>query len=195
MIGQPVQSFAELQVLFTEEEIRQLSLDRTPLASSYTTAVSYSVSPRLQLSLDANQTTIEATPESGGVAAMPESSYSYIGTTLVASSLFTEGDVSMLSLRYSESDSTEVISLSLDTRFPLGTRWRINPRLRIDQRRILTDSSDELLYTPGIRLQYRHSRKLRVELEAGKQFASRDAIAATLDRESYFMNIGYQVFF
>ncbi|MDH4125003.1 MAG: SPOR domain-containing protein, partial [Gammaproteobacteria bacterium] len=49
MIGQPVQSFAELQVLFTEEEIRQLSLDRTPLASSYTTAVSYSVSPRLQL--------------------------------------------------------------------------------------------------------------------------------------------------
>lgn len=195
MIGQPVESFAELQILFTEDEIHQLSLDRTPLASSYSTALSYSISPRLQLSIDANQTTIDATPESGGVAAMPESTYSYIGSTLVASSLFTEGDVSMLTLRYSESDSTDVISLSLETRFPLGTRWRINPRLRVDQRSIVSDSSNELLYTPGIRLQYLHSRKLRIELEAGKQFASRDAIGTTLDRESYFVNIGYQAFF
>jgi len=196
MIGQPVSSFEEMLVLFTEDEIRQLSLDRAPLASSYTTAISWSLSPRLQLSFDANQTTVDAAPESGGVAGMPASTYNYFSSTLVASSLFKEGDVSMLGLRYSESDSTQVISLSIDSRFPIGQRWRINPRLRVDQRRILTDDSDELMYTPGIRVQYRHSRTLRVELEAGKQFASRDVITGSdVDRESYFINIGYQAFF
>ncbi len=195
MIGQPVETFKELQILMTEEEIRQLSLDRTPLASSYSAAVSYSVSPRLQLSVDGNQTTVDATPDSGGVAAMPESTYSYFSTTLVASSLFKEGDVSMLSLRYSESDSTKVTSLSLDSRFPIGQRWRINPRLRVDQRRIMSDSSDEWLYRPGLRVQYRRSKKLRIQLEVGKQFAQRDLVGTDLDRESYFINIGYQAFF
>lgn len=195
MIGQPVESFKELLVLMTEEEIRQLSIDRTPLASSFTAAVSYSLSPRLQLSLDANRTTVEATPESGGVAAMPESTYNYVSTTLVASSLFREGDVSMFGLRYSESDSTQVTSLTVDSRFPVGRRWRINPRLRVDQRRIMSDSSDELLLTPGLRIQYRHSRKWRFELEAGKQFATRETLGTDLDRESYFVNVGYQAFF
>ena len=195
MIGQPVESFKELLVLMTEEEIRQLSIDRTPLASSFTAAVSYSLSPRLQLSLDANQTTVEASPESGGVAATPESTYNYVSTTLVASSLFREGDVSMFGLRYSDSDSTQFTSLTLDSRFPIGRRWRINPRLRVDQRRIMSDSSDELLLTPGLRIQYRHSRQWRFELEAGKQFATRETLGTDLDRESYFVNVGYQAFF
>jgi hypothetical protein len=195
LIGQPVESFAQLLDFWSEAEIRQLSLDRAPLASSYTTALSYSVSPRLQVSFDANHSMIDASPESGGVAATPESTYDYFSTTLVASSLFTEGDVTMFGLRYSDSDSTQVLSLNVDSRFPIGQHWRINPRLRVDQRRILSDDSNELLYTPGIRVQYRRSRRLRFELEAGKQFASRDVVGTNIDRESYFFNLGYQAFF
>ena len=195
MIGQPVDSFKELQILLTEDEIRQLSIDRTPLATSVTAGFSYSLSPRLQLSGDMNQTKVEATPESGGVAAMPESTYDYLSTTLIASSLFTEGDVTMFGLRYSESNSAQVTSFNIDSRFPVGKRWRINPRLRVDLRRIMSDSSDELIYTPGLRIQYLRSRKLRVELEAGKQFAQRELINTDIDRESYFINLGYQVFF
>jgi hypothetical protein len=190
-----VQTFSELLVLFTEDEIRELSLDRSPLASSYTLGVSYSLSPKLQITADANQTAVDASAASGGVAETPETTYQYFSTTLVASSLFREGDVSIVGLRVSDSDSTKVTSLSLDSRFPIGKRWRINPRLRVDQRKIMADDSDEWLYTPGLRVQYRHSRKLRVEFEAGKQFAQRDLVDADLDRESYFVNIGYQVFF
>lgn len=195
MIGQPVESFAELQVLMTEEEIRQLSFDRSPLATSVSGGISYSLSPRLQISADMNQTRVEAAPESGGVAAMPASTYDYVSATLVASSLFKDGDVTLLSVRYSESESAKVTSLSVDSRFPFGTHWRINPRLRVDNRRIMSDSSDEWLYTPGIRIQYRRSRKLRIELEAGKQFAQRELIGTDIDRESYFLNFGYQMFF
>lgn len=197
MIGQPVEKFEELLILMTEEEIRQLSIDRSPLTNSYTAGVSYSLTPRLQFSADVNQTTVDAAPESGGIAASPESTYNYASTTLVASSLFTEGDVSMISLRYSKSDSSQVSSVNFDARFPIGRQWRINPRLRIDQRSILSDDSDEWLYTPGIRIQYRRSRKLRIELEAGKQYAQRElaGAGADTDRESYFINLGYQAFF
>ncbi len=195
MIGQPVLSFDELQILWTEDEIRQLSLDRSPLVTSVTAGFSYSLSPRLQLSGDINQSTVDASPESGGVAATPESTYDYMSATLVASSLFREGDVTMFGVRYSESESSQVTSLTLDSRFPIGARWRINPRLRADYRKITSDSSDEWLFTPGVRLQYRRSRMLRVELEAGKQFSQRELVGTDIDRESYFINLGYQMFF
>jgi len=195
LVGQPVQTFAELQVLFTENELRQLSLDRAPISNSYTAGISFSISPKLQISADFNQTSVDASPESGGVSGMPESSYQYLSTTLIASSLFKEGDVSMLGLRYSSSDSAQVTSLIVDSRFPLGKRWRINPRLRVDQRIIMSDSSDEWQLTPGLRLQFRHNRKLRIELEVGKQFSQRQLAETDLDRESYFVNLGYQFYF
>lgn len=195
LVGQPVTSFAALRELMTEAEIRQLSLDRSPVSTSYTTGVSYSLTPKLQINIDGNQTDVAASPASGGVPEVPQSTYRYLSAALVAGSLLTEGDVSMLALRVSDSASTRVNSLTLDTRFPLGERWRINPRLRIDQRRILSDGSDEWLYSPGLRIRYRHSRRMRVEFEAGKQFAQRQTVTDKLDRESLFVNIGYQVFF
>jgi hypothetical protein len=115
----------------------------------------------------------------------------------VASSILKEGDVSIISARLSDSDTSRVISLTFDSRYPIGRTWRINPRLRVDRRQRLADPNYEWLYTPGIRLQYRRSQKFRVTLEAGKQFSQRDSgiVDLNLDRESYFFNIGYQSFF
>jgi tetratricopeptide (TPR) repeat protein len=195
MIGQPVTSFSEMLILWSPEEIHQLSLDRSPQSSSYSVGLSQSFSPKLQINFDANQTTIDATPASGGIEATQESSFRYLSTTLVASSLIKEGDVSMMTFRVSDSDSTKVISLNLDSRFPLGDSWRINPRLRVDRREIMSDGSHEWIYTPGIRIQLRHSRKYRFEFEAGKRFSQRQSGLIDLDRESYFVNLGYQAFF
>jgi hypothetical protein len=195
LIGQPVATFAELLVLMTEEEIRQLSLDRTSIATTYTIGLSHSLTPRLQINADANQTKVDATPASGGVAATPQSTYRYYSTNLTASSLLMEGDVSIVGLRYSTSDTTNVMSLTLDTRLPIGRTWRINPRIRVDRRQMLSDSSYEWIYTPGLRMQFRKSQKFRLELEIGKRFSQRDSAVVNLDRESYFINLGYQAFF
>jgi tetratricopeptide (TPR) repeat protein len=195
LIGQPVETFSELLILYSEEEIRQFSIDRTPISSSFTFGASYSLSPKMQINFDVNQTAVDAAPESGGIPAMPEASYTYFSTTLIASSVFKEGDSTMIGLRYSDSNSAQVSSLTIDSRYPVGKRWRINPRLRIDQRQILSDSSDEWQVTPGLRVQYRHNRKFRVEFEAGKRFSQRTLETSELDRESYFLSLGYQVFF
>ena len=106
-----------------------------------------------------------------------------------------EGDVGIIGLRYSVSDSTDVYSLNLDTRFPIGRMWRINPRLRIDYREILADQSTQWNYTPGIRIQFRPGRRWRVDLEAGQQFSRREMATSDLDREARFVYLGYQYFF
>ena len=195
IIGQPVNSFAELAVIFSEEELRQLSLDRSSIASTYSLGISKSLTPRITLNADANQTNVDATPESGGVLATPQATYQYYSTNLTASSLLKEGDVSILGLRYSISDTSKVISLSLDSRLPIGEKFRINPRIRIDRRERIAEPGYEWIFTPGIRMQLRWNRKFRMELEVGKQFIERETTILNLDREAYFINLGYQAFF
>lgn len=197
LIGQPVATFQELVQIYSEDELRQLGRDRTSLSTTYTVGLSYPVSPKLQINADASQSTMDATPASGGVFATEESTYRYYSGSLVASSLLKEGDVSIITARFSDSDTSRVTSLTLDSRYPIGRTWRINPRLRVDRRQRIGDPNYEWLYTPGIRIQYRRSQKFRIELEAGKQFSQRDSdiVDLNLDRESYFINIGYQSFF
>jgi hypothetical protein len=195
LVGQQVDSFDELTILFTEEELRQFALDRSPEVSTYSLGVSRPLTPKLQFNLNASHSTVGATPESAGVPGTDESEYSYFSTDLVASGAFTEGDVGIIGLRYSVSDTTDVYSLNLDTRFPIGRMWRINPRLRIDYREILSDQSTQWNYTPGIRIQFRPGRRWRVDLEAGQQFSRREMATSDLDREARFVYLGYQYFF
>ncbi|MDJ0916834.1 MAG: SPOR domain-containing protein [Woeseiaceae bacterium] len=195
MIGQPVDSFSELQVLLTESEIRSLSLDRSPLTTAYTVGVSHALSPMWQVNADANWSSVEAAPASGGVDELPASDYAYYSTNVVGTSLFREGDLYMLGFRRSQSESASVSGTNLDVRIPLGSAWRINPRLRVDYREMKRDGSDEWVLTPGFRMQYRGSRKFRLELEMGKQYSQRDMATQVMDRESYFLSVGYQVFF
>jgi hypothetical protein len=98
-------------------------------------------------------------------------------------------------LRYAQSDSANVYTINLDSRFPFGRSWRINARLRVDYREINSDQSTQWIYTPGIRLQYRIGRRGRVDLEAGKRFSSRDMADNSLDQESYFINLGYMLYY
>lgn len=195
IIGQPIFEFSELFNIFSEDEIRQLGLDRSPQSTSYSMGVSYTLSPRLQINADLSQTDIDGSPESGGVFATPATKYSYFSTNLVASSLLREGDVMIVGIRHSDSGSSKVLSLTLDSRYPFSRSWRLNPRLRVDRRQRVNEPNDEWIYTPGVRLQYRRSQKVRFELEGGKQFTERDTALVNSDRESYFVNFGYQVFF
>ena len=195
LLGQGVLDFDQLMQTLSEDEIREIALDRSAMMTGVTVGMSRPLSPRLQFSLNANYSTTDAVPANGDIPAMPEAEYGYFSADLVASSLFREGDVGILSLRYANSDSADVYTVNLDSRFPVGRDWRINPRLRVDYREISSDSSTQMIYTPGLRLQYRVGRRARIDFEAGKRFASRDMDDVDLDQESYFISLGYQLFY
>lgn len=195
LVGQTMQSLEELALLFSEDELRQLALDRSAASTTVTLGLSQPVSTRVQVNLNASQSAIGGTPDSGGVTGTSATTYRYYTGNLVASSLFTEGDVGIFGLRYTESDATRIYSVNLDARFPVGRALRISPRLRVAYRRINADESTQWTYTPGLRLQYRWGRRVRLEFEAGREFSTREMAVADVDRESYFVNLGYQVFY
>lgn len=195
IIGQPVTDFEALTVIFTEDELRQLALDRSALTTTVTLGLSRPLSPKTQLNLNATQSNVDATPASGGVLGAPASRYVYYSADLVTSSLFAASDVSILGLRYTESNTTNVYTVNVDTRFRVAGRWRISPRLRVDLRKIKADATEQWNYAPGLRLDYRWGKRVRLELQAGKQFSFREMENADQDQESYFVNAGYQVFF
>ena len=195
LLGQPTQDFAAFSQTLSETALRQLALDRSAKTSSATLGISRPLTPKLQLNLNANISTVDAVPAFGDAPEMPEAEYSYYSADLVASSLFRQGDVGILGVRYATSDSADVYSINLDARFPIGRAFRINPRLRVDYREISSDQSTQWIYTPGLRMQYRFGRRGRMEFEAGKRFSIRQMNDIDLDQESYFINIGYQLFF
>lgn len=195
IIGQPVTSFAELAEIFSDDELTELGRDRTASSTNYSLGISYPLTPNFQFNADAGRSTIEATPDSGGIFGVPASEYDYYSGSLLMSSLIKEGDVSIVGVRYSNSSTSKVTSFNIDSRYPLGRSWRINARLRVDHRQITSNDSEQWLITPGIRIFYRRSQKFRIELEAGKLFSQQESTVSSQDRESYFINVGYQVFF
>jgi hypothetical protein len=195
MIGQQVEDFAELMVFYTQEEIRQFALDRSASTTTFSLGMSRPFTPKLSLNLNASRSSVEGTPASGGVSGTPDSEYSYYSADFVASSVFTEGDVGIVGFRHAVTETTDVYSTMLDTRFPIGRKWRISPRLRVDYREIKTDGSEQWIYTPSLRIQFRPGRRIRLEFQGGMQFSTREMATMDQERESWFVNVGYQYFY
>ena len=195
LVGQSTDDFETLKSSFTPDELRQIALDRSPQSNTITLGLSRPLTPRLQLGFNATRSDVDATPDSGNVPGNPASNYTYYSADLIASSLLKQGDTSIVTLRRTESSTATIDSISLDSRFPIGRAFRISGRLRVDRRNVTADGSDELIISPRLRLHYRPFRRLRLDLEAGKQFSDREMDIADLERESYFLYLGYQYFY
>jgi hypothetical protein len=195
LIGQAAGTIDELLQSFTEDQVRQLAEDRSGEVLNYSLGVSRPLAERWQINADVTFTQLAEGPGSGGVLALPDSGREYyVYTSLVGSSLFKEGDVSILGLRYSDSDFAQVATLYLDSRYPVTSRLRLNPRLAVSLREITADNSSETLLSPSLRLLYRFARRYQIELEGGGDLGSRSG-ALNTDTTAYFVYVGYRTEF
>ncbi len=195
LIGQPAQTLDELQNLFSPAEIQRLAEDRTPLSDIFTLSLSRPIGERLQMSIDAYATRIAATPESGGVAATPETSLEKtIQLQLMASSLLRANDLVSVSGRYQDGTLQKIASLGFATRMPIGGAWRIGPRLRIDRREATLDAATETLYVPALRIDYQRGGSW-VELEGGAELGKRVIPEESEKSQRYYFSLGYRFTF
>ena len=189
--GQQVDDIENLQDLFSDDEIYDLAEDRTANSSTITLSASYPFNNQYQINTDISYSEFSETPASGGVEVVPGTESLFFSTQLIGSSLLKDGDISILGLRYSDTDTASTTSLSLNTRYPVSQNFRINPRLRFDLRQNKSDSSKQVTTAPSLRLDYRWKRRLRFEMDIGGEFSSRD-LPETDDSKSYFLNLGYR---
>lgn len=195
LIGQPVQSFEELQGMYSSEELRQLADDRTPLSDVYSLSLSRPLGDRVQFAFDAYSSRTAATPASGGVPATPEGPLERtLQVQVMANNLVWTNDLLVVSARYQHSDVQTVESLGLWTRLPMGSVWRIGPRLRVDRRETRADLGTELTYSPGLRLDYQRGWSW-IEFECAAELGHRDIPTESERSRRYYVGLGYRIAF
>jgi hypothetical protein len=195
LIGQPATSVAQLEQVFTLDEILQLARDRTPVTSDFSVTATRPLGQRFQFSATVSATQTGATAQSGGVDAEPAS-----GTELTyqaqiySSSLWKTGDFSVLTATYATTQTGKVEGLSASTRFPLNGAWRIGPRVTIDRRNLISDGSNELTTFPSLLVDYQRERRL-LQFEIGGQLGKRDASLQTQNTKRYYVSLAYRIGF
>lgn len=196
LIGQEATSIQGLLLTYTEGEIRQLALDRSGAMQSFALGVARPISERFQISADVTASQYDATPASGGVKDTPDSGtlvYSYL--SLIGTSLVREGDVSILGLRYSDGGPSKSYAAFLDTRYPLTSSLRLNPKLLVSRREYTTGDSTDWLVRPGLRVLYRVARHFQVDVEGGGEFGTHDTAGDSNNSTGYYLYMGYSADF
>jgi hypothetical protein len=196
LIGQPVSSFDELLLVFTEEEIRQLALDRTAESRTATLGIATPLGQRFQLNADVSVTELGATVASAGVPALPDNGTQTVySMSFVGSGLFGGRDVSIFNLRYGEADTFTTSQLTWDSRFALGRALRINPRLRYSTWESLADGRRRETLSPSLRLLVDLRHRYRLELELGSNEITRTSSGDRRIASGTFLSLGYRADF
>jgi hypothetical protein len=191
-----VSTIEELLLVWTEEEIRALAMDRTADTETVTLGIARPLAERLHINFDVTSTEIGATVASGGVPEIPTTGPQvFYSASLVGTGLFSSGDVNIINVRYGESDSFKTTLLTLDARFAIGQRIRINPRLRLGTWERLTDGQRKETVGPSLRFLMNTRNHYRVELEVGRVEDVRTDLRGTSDASGTFVNVGYRADF
>ena len=193
LTGQTVESIDSLQDSFTDSEIRDLARDRTATSKLATLGISRPMNDKLQVSGDVTATNLSGTRDSGGVLATEGTGTDFFyNLQLIGSNLLKSGDITILGLRYTDTDARDITSLTFNTRYPFTRDLRINPRITVDYRQNRDDDTDQLIYRPSMRLSYQARRRLRLEAEVGGEYSDREIVDGSEKDRSYFFNLGYR---
>ncbi len=196
LLGQSVQSLVELEDTYTEEEIHQLAIDRTPQYYMVAGGFSYRMSPQYQWDADITASKLEDTPASGGVAASDGTPAEYYySTRFTAYDYFTKGDANILSLRIADMSTGRNTTLSANTRMPVGEHWRVNPRLSLGLRNPITTGFEETSSGFGFKVDYRLGKSLTFEFDCASTWTTKESLLGNQHFKNYYANLGYRLVF
>ena len=198
--GQTVRNIDALLNSLTEDQIRQLAEDRTADVTTVTLGANHPLTAQYQVSGDVTLSRLSGTNSSGGIEGIPGTGNEYFyNLQLIGSNLMTRGDISVLGLRYSDTSTSQISSLTVNTRYPIKTVWRINPRFRLDYRDNSNNDTTQWIAAPSLRIDYRWRKRYRFEAEGGGEWSTQDlpdSLGGNSEQSSsWFVNIGYRADF
>jgi len=193
LIGQPATTLAQLEQVFTLDQIYQLALDRTPITTDYSLTANRPLGERFQFTATVSAVQTGATIASGGVDEQPASGLDLTyQMQLYSSSLWHTGDFNVITLSYANTEVGKIAALSLNSRFPLAGAWRIGPRLTVDHRTLITDGSSENSLLPSILVDYARGSRL-LQFEMGGMLGKRDTSLQTQNTTRYYLSMAYRL--
>lgn len=199
--GQAVSSVEALLATFSEGQIRRIARDRTTQATTVSLGLSAPLGERLDLSLDASMRHADASVESAGVAARPDTGNEvFLNATVAATSFFRDNDLLLVSLRFDSLQSRDSARFMVDSRLPLTRSLRFSPRLIVTHHETTQNAETQTIVTPSLRLMLRLGAAL-FDVEAGGRWSNRELPLSELDPFTPdgteellggYVNIGYR---
>jgi hypothetical protein len=185
-------TLADLLDVLTEEEIEQLSLDRTSLYKSLSVLYTQPLTKKLEFNADFNVSNLSGTGASAGVEAIEGTGNEYsVSAGLIGNNILTVNDINIINLRFSQLYNSDVMVLNMNAKYRLRKDWRIGPRLRYENRDY-EDGRKISKLRPSIKVDYRRNKSWQFEMEAGIE--SKDTKIAgngTESETSYLLHMGY----
>ncbi|MFQ5481601.1 MAG: hypothetical protein ACE5ER_02485 [Nitrospinaceae bacterium] len=196
LIGQTAEDINALQLLFTEDEIRQLAVDRTAESRSLNFSLTQDLTENYQLTGEFSVNRLSGPRASGGVLATdPTGNEFFSSLQLVATSLFMADDVNIFNLRFTDTSSSNAYVFSANSRYLITRDFRVNPRFRVDFREDKGGGNERTRVVPSLRLDYRVQKWLRLEVEGGTELREDQVFNDTQSTKSFFVFAGYRAFF
>ena len=191
VFGQTVMDPNELLGTYSEDEIYQLAQDRSAYARSVSLSYSRPLMEKLQINVDLIATNVSGTKGSGGVDAIPGTGteYYYSGQ-LVASDVFTEGAIVIAGVRYADTQLMEQQTVQLNARYPINSDFRLNTKLRLDQRTRKDGLGDEISARGSLALAYTLNRSTYFDVEFGAQYSDNSNPLVTTQERGLFGTLG-----
>ncbi|MFK8048993.1 MAG: tetratricopeptide repeat protein [Halioglobus sp.] len=194
--GQGVFELEELFDRFSEEELRQLAIDRTSESQSATLGVTQQFGQNWQGVAEVTVSEFDETIASGGVEAIPGTGKEYFySAQLIGNSLVFDSDIAILGLRYSDTFNADTYSLTGNWRINSKNGFRLNPRLRVDYREEKDSDDSRWLARPFLRMDYRFKKWMKFELDIGYEWLEETFAGEEQNTTGYFFSIGYRAQF
>lgn len=192
LIGRPEDSIEELKKTLNIEQIYQLAKDRTADSQSATIGGSQQLTENVQTIADITFLRVGDTAASGGVSATPEIGPDYyLNLQLISNNFFVKRDTNILGIRFYNTDTSNTTSLIANSRFPLTTQWRINPRLQFDVRKFSNGRTQQKLRAL-LKTDYHYLNNVRFDFDIGYEDNTEDVSGPTYGNNNLFFLLGYR---
>lgn len=190
--GQTLETIDELGQTYTDDEIYALAEDRSARSHVVSLGGTRSLAEDFQLSGDLTISNVGDTPASGGVEATPSTGNEFFYTLqILKNNLLKEGDIGILSLRYSDASTSDTFSISANSRYPITNLWRVNPRLNLSYRNN-DDGGTRITAGGTLQADYRFRSDLVFEVEGGGNWHKEETLLSTDSFLDYFFTLGYR---
>ena len=187
-----VSTLSDLLQTLSEDEIEQLSSDRSAISKSMTIKYSIPKNEKIKYQADFSVSSLSGTISSGGVAATqnPDNEYS-LAFSLLGKKWLMKYDNYLFRVRKSQLATSDADIVDISARYRFNKTWRFGPRLRFDDRDY-DDGRKIKKDRTSVRLDYKYNKSVKFELDLSVENKTTTSPTATTQYETdNIIHFGY----
>lgn len=192
-------NLSDLELLLVQslvsENLDDIAADRTALSTTVRLGFDQRFAEEWTVTLDSSVSRFGATRDSLNVSGLDPYRDFYLDLQVRSENALGQGNFGSVQMRYYRSDTTTSSGLYFTNRFAFGERWWLYPRLSVDRSRFDPGAQEQLRIKPSLRLDFRQSRRFRLELEAGYEWTTRKMVSSNLDMQGLVVIAGWRAMF